>query len=248
MLIHKLGGVVTIHSGKKHGSVETITNSLAHAVAQKEDIATNVEIFELGKADDQNDYKKIVFPAINKVLPMVICSDNHDIKNYQPKEKCWIKSDPNFLGLEQVINEPEERVYIGPEPPLLKKVANSRTKYIKQLSINSLPGYTGNRGKWFDKIIITLNHELVAIIGNKGSGKSAVADILSLCSNYYNDRDFSFLTSNKFREKSGKIAKNFEAILTWESDNQYKKNLNEIPDATEVLTVKYIPQGRFESA
>jgi ABC-type lipoprotein export system ATPase subunit len=158
----------------------------------------------------------------------------------------WLKADPNFEGLRQIINEPEERVYIGEKPPLLDKVATNRTKYIKQLSIKSVPGYTGTNGKWFDNINIPLNQELVAIIGNKGSGKSAVADIISLCSNYYDAKDFSFLASNKFREKSGKIAKNFEAILTWESNKQYKKNLNDVPDATEVLTVKYIPQGRFE--
>jgi ABC-type lipoprotein export system ATPase subunit len=245
-LIHKLGGVVTIHSGKKHGSFEKITNSLAHAVAQKKDIAENVEIFELGRVKDQEGYKSIVFPAIDNVFPMVICSDNHNIKKYQLKAKCWIKADPNFLGLEQVINEPEERVFIGEKPPLLEKVATNRTKYMKQLAIKTVPGYAGTDGKWFDNINIPLNHELVAIIGNKGSGKSAVVDIISLCSNYYSDKDFSFLSPNKFREKSGKIAKNFEAILTWESDKTYKKNLKDVPDATEVLTVKYIPQGRFE--
>jgi ABC-type lipoprotein export system ATPase subunit len=245
-LIHELGGVVTIHSGKKHGSFEKITNSLAHAVAQKKDIAENVEIFELGRVKDQEGYKSIVFPAIDNVFPMVICSDNHNIKKYQLKAKCWIKADPNFLGLEQVINEPEERVFIGEKPPLLEKIATNRTKYMKQLAIKTVPGYAGTDGKWFDNINIPLNHELVAIIGNKGSGKSAVADIISLCSNYYSDKDFSFLSPNKFREKSGKIAKNFEAILTWESDKAYKKNLKDVPDATEVLTVKYIPQGRFE--
>ena len=245
-LIHELGGIVTIHSGKKHGSVETITNSLAHAMAQKEDIAQNVDIYELGKVDDQKGYNKIVFPFIGKVLPMVLCSDNHNVKNYKLKANCWIKADPNFLGLVQVINEPTDRVYIGSEPPLLNKVATNRTKYIKQLSIRSLSEYKGTSGRWFDNINIPLNQEFVAIIGNKGSGKSAVADIISLCSNYYDDKDFSFLTSNKFREKSGKIAKNFEATLVWESDKPYIKNLNEIPDATEILTVKYIPQGRFE--
>jgi len=245
-LIHGLSGIVTIHSGQKHGSVETITNSLDHTMAQKEDIAKNVDIYELGKKGDQKGYNEIVFPFIGKVLPMVLCSDNHNIRKYEFKDNCWIKADPNFAGLRQVINEPEERVYIGDEPPLLDKVATNRTKYVKQLSIKSLPGYVGTNGKWFDNIDIPLNHELVAIIGNKGSGKSAIADIISLCSNYHNDKDFSFLTSKKFREKSGKIAKNFEATLTWESGTQYKKILNDKPEATELLTVKYIPQGRFE--
>lgn len=32
------------------------------------------------------------------------------------------------------------------------KVATNRTKFIKQLSIKSLPGYTVTNGKWFDNI------------------------------------------------------------------------------------------------
>ncbi len=245
-LVHKLGGITTIHSGEKHGSLETITNSLKHAMAQKEDIAKNVDVYELGKASDQNGYREVVFPCIKKVLPMIICSDNHDIKNYEFKEMCWIKADPTFEGFLQVINEPEERVYIGDVPPIITKVGTHKTKYIKELSISQVDGYEGTQGTWFKDIRIPLNSELVAIIGNKGSGKSAIADIISLCSNYYDDKDFSFLTSKKFRIKSGKIAQNFTAQLTWESGVSKNRNLNETPNPTEVLDVKYLPQGQFE--
>ena len=39
---------------------------------------------------------------------------------------------------------------------------------------------------WYDNIEIELNPGLVAIIGNKGSGKSAITDIISLCANTHN--------------------------------------------------------------
>lgn len=246
-LVHKLGGIVSIHAGKKHGSVETITNSLEHTIAQKSDIAKNVDIFELGKETDQNNYRNIVFPCIGNTLPMIICSDNHDIKNYSLKQNCWIKADPNFNGLRQAINEPVERVFIGDKPSILNKIENHKTKYIKEISIHQIETYNGEHGVWFKDVKIPINNGLVAIIGNKGSGKSAISDIISLCSNYYNNNDFSFLTSKKFREKSGRIAKNYEAILTWESGIENKRNLNETPEDTEVLEVKYIPQGQFEN-
>lgn len=245
-LIHELGGLATIHAGQKHGTVETITNSLSHTMAQKEDIAEAVDIFELGKLADADGYKKIVFPSIGKVLPMILCSDNHDIKNYTLKENLWIKADPTFDGLRQAVIEPEERIFIGASPPLLDRVQANRTKYIKSLRIDHIAGYNGGDGIWFKGTNIPFNSELVAIIGNKGSGKSAIADIIALCSNYNKFKDFSFLTSKKFRSSGGRIAKNFDAKLEWESGTSKVLNLNEVSDGTEILNVKYIPQGQFE--
>jgi len=243
-LVHELGGIVSIHSGNKHGTIETITNSLDHTMAQKEDIAHHVDIYELGNADDQNGYRKIVFPKIRKVLPMLICSDNHNIKDYQLKTNCWLKADPTFEGLKQIINEPDGRVFIGDKPPLFDRISKNRTKYIKELSIAQVDSYDERHGVWFKDIFIPLNSELVAIIGNKGSGKSALGDVLALCSNYQpNDKDFSFLTSGKF--KKNRLAENFNAILVWESNKQSPMNLGAQPENTE-LDVKYLPQGQFE--
>ena len=43
-LVKKLGGITTIHAGEKHGSIENITNSLPHTIAQKIDIALIIDI------------------------------------------------------------------------------------------------------------------------------------------------------------------------------------------------------------
>ena len=245
-LIHELGGLVTIHAGQKHGTVETITNSLSHTMAQKTDIAEAVDFYELGKAADADGYKNVVFPTIGKVLPMVLCSDNHDIKSYTVKENLWLKADPTFAGLKQVAIEPEERIYIGATPPLLDRVQTNRTKHIKSISVDHEACYDSSLGVWFKDIQIPLNSELVAIIGNKGSGKSALADIIALCSNYNDLKDFSFLTTKKFRADGGKIAKNFKASLEWESGVAKGLNLNGVSDDSEIQKVKYIPQGQFE--
>ncbi len=242
-LVHELGGVVSIHSGNKHGTVETITNSLKHTMAQKADIARNVDIYELGSAGDQEGYRKVVFPYIEKTLPMVICSDNHNSRDFQLKVNCWLKADPTFEGLKQVIIEPNERIFIGDKPPLLDRVSKNRTKYIKKVFITQAVDYDDRHGVWFKDVSILLNSELVAIIGNKGSGKSAIADVIALCSNYSADNDFSFLTKEKFKKKG--LASNFTASTTWESGKVSEINLNEQPENTELL-VKYLPQGQFE--
>src|SRR5690554_467822 len=111
-LVKELGGIITIHAGNKTNSVENITNSLPHSIAQKTDIAKLVDFYELGKPEDKKGYLEIVFPIIKKHIPMIITSDNHNIRNYTLKENCWIKSDKTFEGLKQVIYEPKERVRI----------------------------------------------------------------------------------------------------------------------------------------
>lgn len=204
--------------------------------------ATSVENFVKSKS-------QLTEQGVNDFL--IDCSDAHYFSTSNDKDRIgncftWLKADPTFDGLKQVINEPVDRVYVGDKPPLLDRVSKNRTKYIKKLTISQVEGYKENNNTWFKDVTIPLNNELVAIIGNKGSGKSAVADILSLCSNYRDHKDFSFLTSSKFRAKSGRLAKNFDAVLTWESGNKDRKNLNDSPVHTEITEVKYLPQGRFE--
>jgi len=245
-VIKELGGIVTIHAGRKSNSIENITNSLPVKMAQKKDIADLVDIFELGKAEDQEDYRKKVFPSIKKIFPMIICSDNHDIKNYSLKQNCWIKADPTFEGLKQIIYEPQEseRVYIGDEPEILQRIRQNKTKFISVIKIVQASGYNEGKGVWFKNIEIPLNPGLVAIIGNKGNGKSALTDILALCGNSHRYEDFSFLKEEKFL-KDG-LAKNFKAELMWESGECIKKNLSEKTDPNSPERVRYLPQNFFE--
>lgn len=244
-LIHQLGGFVTVHAGDKTNTIENITNSVSFKMALKTDLVINhIDILELGKKEDQSDYNKKVFPAIKSVLPMIICSDNHKVTSYELKANCWIKAEPTFDGLRQILNEPKGRVYIGENPGVFERVHTNRTKYVRELKITGVDGYDERYGKWFDNITIPMNHELVAIIGNKGSGKSAIADMIALCSDYNNQDDFSFLKKTKFRD--GKHANNFNATLTWESDKVTEKNLADTNVIGSIEEVKYLPQGQFE--
>jgi predicted ATPase len=183
-------------------------------------------------------------------------SDAHDI-NYpfgklknaqsQPIEKyCWIKADPTFEGLMQITNEPD-RVFIGEEPPVLARVKNNPTKYIETLEIKPGSGSKYN-DHWFQNFRISFNSELTAIIGNKGKGKSALADILGLCGNTHNYNEFSFLTKSKFRKPIPfNYAKEFVATITWKSGHTDQKLLNEDPDDVSYERVKYIPQSFLET-
>lgn len=244
-LVKELGGIVTIHAGAKHGSIEAITNSLPHEVAQKKDIADNVDVFELGKETDQGVYRNMVFPAIGKILPMIICSDNHNIHKYHVKQNLWIKGSPDFNGLKYALTEPDERFYIGDTPDVISRVSQNLTKYIDSVSIN-LDGRKDSENVWFENIKIPLNCELVTIIGNKGSGKSALADIIGLCCDAEHSDDYLFLTKKKFLQKG--LGERFDAQVDFKSGFiAGPKKLNSQIDPTSQPLVRYLPQTYFEA-
>lgn len=158
-LIKELGGIVSIHAGSKTNSVENITNSLSHSIAQKTDIAKFVDFYELGKPEDKQGYLDIVFPSIKKHIPMIIASDNHNIRNYKLKENCWIKADKTFEGLKQVIYEPTERVRIQANKPQEK----AGYQAIDSITVSHSD---------FAPLKIYLNQNLNTIIGGRSTGKS----------------------------------------------------------------------------
>ncbi|VWC19146.1 hypothetical protein BAR24066_05709 [Burkholderia arboris] len=83
------------------------------------------------------------------------------------KRLCWIKGDLNFETLRQVCIEPGERVFIGEEPP--KGALSGST--IESISVSD--------ATWLSRSNIELNTGLVAIIGARGSGKTALADLIA---------------------------------------------------------------------
>ncbi|WP_299059208.1 TrlF family AAA-like ATPase [uncultured Polaribacter sp.] len=222
------------------------------SIATKKSIINEADIvFTASKSIEayNNAKAQLTNQKVNDLL--LDCSDAHYLSSSTDKDRIgncytWIKADPNFEGLKQVLNEPKERIFIGEIPLIKNRVSTNKTKYIKSLSLKPISGYGGGYGKWFNDVDIPLNPELVAIIGNKGSGKSAIADIIGLCGNAkIKADDFSFLNKKKFRSGGDKISKNFEATLLWESDVTSTKTLNsEIGE--DIQMVKYLPQGYFE--
>src|SRR5262249_40908627 len=94
---------------------------------------------------------------------------------------------------------------------------------------------------------VPLNADMVAIIGNKGSGKSALADILALAGNTHCDPGhFSFLVKDRFCERNGKLAKQFEVRPLWIDGTETTLRLNAKPDPNGVERVRYIPQTYLE--
>ena len=203
--------------------------------------------FFLGKKVGHS--QELLINECGSLKPCIHGSDAHEEeKLFNPAQgrHCWIKADPTFEGLKQIIYEPEHRVYIGEKPPVLDTIENNATKYIHSLKINKNNHHKATDDIWFNNIEINFNKELVAIIGNKGSGKSGIADILSLLGNtYIAQNHFSFLKRDKFSKNN--LSGKFKAELIWESGGTSgEKNLDTQVDRSKPESVRYIPQSYFE--
>lgn len=160
--------LISIHAGSKTNGVDRqISNALPINQAVKEEFAKNVSIFEVGKAKDIVDYEKHVFPDIGVIKPLIICSDCHDPRDYNPTELLWIKADPTFNGLRQIIYEPEERVRISPYKPQEKPSYH----VIESMTILD---------ESFDNTPVVFNNNLTCIIGGKSTGKSVLLHNLAM--------------------------------------------------------------------
>jgi ABC-type lipoprotein export system ATPase subunit len=227
-LIKELGGVSTIHAGTKSNGIDNITNSLLHATAQKEDIAEAVDIFELGKESDFEGYQSIVNQflknKIGKELPLIICSDNHNIREYSIKQNLWIKADPTFEGLKQIIFEPDQRVAVQSSKPEYKEEKLIIDEVVYHSTENLFPSSP-----------IMLSPNLNVIVGGKSSGKSILLyhiaktletndEVTSIANNKYNFRERDVYFDFEVKSRSGVSQKMYE-----DSGNSIIPNIKYIP-------------------
>ena len=202
---------------------------------------------------DKYSEEKIKFWLNDRKIPCIKGSDAHKIDypfgklkddKSQPTNKyCWIKADLTFEGLRQVLREPQERIFIGEKPHQLRNFELNKPKYIKSISIQKTKD-AKSKNVWFNNSLI-LNNGLVAIIGNRGMGKSALAETIGLLGGTRKFKYFTFLNKDKFRKN--KLAENFVATIEWEDGTPYSANLQYDPKNTDVERVKCIPQNHLEN-
>ncbi|MDY0148806.1 MAG: hypothetical protein RBT03_01820 [Kiritimatiellia bacterium] len=166
--------------------------------------------------------------------PCIHGSDAHSLdKLFKPDEEryCWIKGDPNFNGLRQILWEPADRIHIGQLPPQPSDVS----QIIKRISFSNTKG-------WFLGESLDLNSGLVAIIGEKGSGKTAVADLIAFASGIPLDQNSqsSFITKGKLHLSEVKTE------IEWANHESTEGLLIDSPFVTTRPRVRYLSQDFVE--
>ena len=125
--------------------------------------------------------------------PCIWGSDAHDqerIGNPDDGRLCWIKGAPKFDTLRQACIDPE-RAYVGNEPP--QGAMPSQT--IDEVSVQN--------ASWLTTPVVRLNSGLVAIIGARGSGKTALADIIATGADAYQTNEAASFLARAAEHLSG---------------------------------------------
>jgi len=128
--------------------------------------------FYLGKKHDkQEDYME----EFGSFKPCIHGSDAHSYERLCKPDLdrfCWIKADPTFEGIKQILYEPEDRIAI-------QKLKPGHTKNIYSFSgIQFAQSKIGPNLEIMEQYII-LNKDYVTVIGGKGAGKTALLDLLA---------------------------------------------------------------------
>jgi hypothetical protein len=147
---------------------------------------------------------------------------------------CWIKADPTFEGLKQLLYEPADRVVIQPNDPTPLK-SNSCIAGFR------MDGVVVNEELSLAPSNLPFNEGLVAVTGGKGAGKTALVDLVA---NFFKDRCNSN-DSNSFVRRIIHDGANFDTAITFGDGALFNKALT-APRFVEESEVVYIAQGELE--
>jgi energy-coupling factor transporter ATP-binding protein EcfA2 len=171
----------------------------------------------------------------NGCKPCLHGSDAHDeikVGNPDMGRYCWIKGDLKFESLRQACIEPETRAYIGLEP----LIGGVPTRTIANVTINNAP--------WLKRSEIPINPGLVAIIGPRGSGKTALADLIAAGSYSLS----AHMNERSFVKRAQDLIKDEEVIVEWQSGDETKSALKkvEFDELFDSPKVQYLSQQFVE--
>lgn len=165
--------------------------------------------------------------------PCLHGSDAHSLdKVLTPDQdrRCWIRGEPSFDALRQALVEPARRSHIGdsaPEGPHPGDV-------IRTLRLRS--------AAWVETPDIHLNDGLVTVIGARGSGKTALADLLAFAASASEVEP----GPASFIAKAGRLLDGLEAELEWGDGTRHATTLSQGVRDTRDPRVRYLSQQFVE--
>ena len=169
--------------------------------------------------------------------PCIHGSDAHRLDEVGKPDKeryCWIKGDAIFETLKQICMEPKLRVRIQSEAPS----EGHASQTIDAITMENAP--------WFGDAPIKLNGGLVGIIGARGSGKSALADMIAVGG--YNMSSHISEASFVKRARADNLLVGAKSTLTWRDGSITSNTLDDIEseDLWDSAKVQYLSQQFVE--
>lgn len=223
--------VVAVSNSNKDGN-SGIQNSAT--AATREEIYRMSDIIFSGNPKDVDFFLGKIrnIDSYGGIKPCVTGSDAHKLENvnlFPEERKTWIKADPTFEGLKQILCEPHDRVRIQRENPELK---NEKSPFTRIYIPEKTSIFSDDCDVFFEEQEIPLNSNLVSIIGGRGSGKSTLVNYLAAAfrklprSGYYN-LDSGIVISRQAslndKPKDFKVSENPNVPFMFISQSQIKE-------------------------
>ena len=181
--------IIALSNGSKDG-VTGILNQEGNMQPLRKEITRMSDIILSGNPGDVEYFSgaktsvEEVISTYGSLKPCIIGSDAHSLDKVGvfPNDRItWIKADPTFEGLKQILFEPKERVRISDAMPDFKYDYN----IIDHVVLNTA-------GVWNQTI--PLNQNLNTIIGGRSTGKSTLlASMAAKFQKIKNDENYDFI-------------------------------------------------------
>lgn len=175
--------LVAVANSNKDGNSGIQHSSLA---ATRQEIYRMSDIIFSGNENDVNyflgkgkDNTETIICNYGSIKPCITGSDAHSmdkINVFPNNKRTWIKADPTFEGLKQIIYEPESRVKIQENDPTLDI---EKSPFTKIAISQQTQVFKDDDDVFFAPTELPLNSNLVSIIGGRGTGKSVLINYLA---------------------------------------------------------------------
>ncbi|MGD7708136.1 TrlF family AAA-like ATPase [Microlunatus sp. Y2014] len=218
------------------------------SIAAKKNVINSADLIFTAYEDTARWKADVEFLRASKVKDRLLdCSDAHHFSDSEQNMRLgacqtWMNTTPTLAGLAYALEEFDRRVHVGLEPPALARIRKNPERFISKIEVRS----DKKDCRFFD-YEIPLNTGFVAVVGNKGQGKSALLDCIALAGNSSRNREFAFLTSTRFLSSTSlKVAKEYYSELEWATGARRRAQLPDEHDRSAPVSVEYLPQAFVE--
>ena len=231
--------LVAIPASKGDGTAQLQEDGLK---ALREELQRMAHIVFSGRPGDREywcgkgtDSKEAIIEKYNGLKPCLHGSDAHDLEhvgNPDLDRYCWIRGDLKFETLRQICFEPERRVYIGKEIPSDGYPSHT----IEKVSVKN--------ADWLKTSEIGINSGLVAIIGARGSGKTALVEMIAAGAGSVDQTH----TKRSFLERAQKLLTKTTSTINWgnREHQEFPVDVKKLPAESEEPRVRYLSQQFVE--
>lgn len=198
----------------------------ASSVAQRE--------FWLGRRADKPEEIRERYGSLKPCLHGCDAHDKDKVGKPEGDRFSWVKGAPVFDALRQAGIDPASRAYVGAVPPS----GASPSQVIREVRIQDAP--------WAKTPVIPLNRGLVAIIGARGSGKTALADLIAAGADALPIPSDTERPSASFLARAGDLLDGASVALDWGSGDTVTRGLTDAKPSFAIERVRYLSQQFVE--